>query len=206
MSISAVGMGIYFCVLFTKINYPPFTKLNNIFTTFVNQLLTIMNRRLQQFLDAENITQAQFAARIKAAPASVSHILAGRNKPGFEFIQNTIQAFPDLNIEWLINGKGRMYKQPSGQQDSNTLLFPEDDMVLPETPASDNRTDGLSSQGTENTRRESHIRVQDTTPLPDTGFSEAVRFHTQQPDPPVNQRKVRKIMVFYDDGTFQEFQ
>lgn len=172
-----------------------------------------MNRRLQQFLDAENITQAQFAARIKAAPASVSHILAGRNRPGFEFIQNTIQAFPDLNIEWLINGKGRMYKQTSGQQEGNetgkqdsTLLFPEDDMVLPETPASDYRTGSLSSQDAENTRRESHIRVQDTAPLPDTGFPEGIRYRPQQSDPPVNQRKVRKIMVFYDDGTFQEFQ
>ena len=75
--------------------------------------MTNMNRRLQQFLDAENITQAQFAARINVAPASISHIIAGRNKPGFDFMQNTMKAFPELNIEWLINGQGKMYRQPA---------------------------------------------------------------------------------------------
>ncbi|MBO8467494.1 MAG: helix-turn-helix transcriptional regulator, partial [Bacteroidetes bacterium] len=46
-----------------------------------------MNRRLQQFLNAENITQARFATMIHVTPASISHILDGRNRPGFDFIQ-----------------------------------------------------------------------------------------------------------------------
>ena len=45
-----------------------------------------MNIRLQQFLSAENLSQAQFADIIGVARASVSHIIAGRNKPGFDFI------------------------------------------------------------------------------------------------------------------------
>ena len=45
-----------------------------------------MNTRLQQFLSAENISQSQFADTIGVARASVSHILAGRNKPGFDFL------------------------------------------------------------------------------------------------------------------------
>ena len=68
-----------------------------------------MNKRLQQFLAAENISQAQFADTIGVARASISHILAGRNKPGFDFIESTARHFPDLNLEWLITGRGRMY-------------------------------------------------------------------------------------------------
>ena len=45
-----------------------------------------MNTRLKQFIAAENITQAQFADTINVVRASVSHILAGRNKPSYEFI------------------------------------------------------------------------------------------------------------------------
>ena len=50
-----------------------------------------MNNRLQRFLDAENITQSQLAERLGVAKASISHILAGRNKPGFDFIQSMAQ-------------------------------------------------------------------------------------------------------------------
>ena len=67
-----------------------------------------MNSRLQQFLNAENLTQAQFADSIDVARASISHILAGRNKPGFEFIESLAKHYPALNIEWFITGKGRM--------------------------------------------------------------------------------------------------
>ena len=69
-----------------------------------------MNKRLQQFLSAENITQSQFADRIGVTKASVSHILSGRNKPGFDFIENMAACYPNLNLDWLIGGKGRMYK------------------------------------------------------------------------------------------------
>lgn len=69
-----------------------------------------MNGRLQQFLLAENISQSQFAERIGVGRASVSHILAGRNKPGCEFLENLARSFPNLNLEWLLLGKGKMYK------------------------------------------------------------------------------------------------
>ena len=64
-----------------------------------------MNKRLQQFLNAENISQSQFADTVGVAKASVSHILAGRNKPGFEFIESVARHFPRLNLEWLICDK-----------------------------------------------------------------------------------------------------
>lgn len=70
----------------------------------------IMNKRLQQFLDAENITQSQLADSLGVARAGISHILAGRNKPGFDFIESLATKFPTLSLEWLITGKGRMYK------------------------------------------------------------------------------------------------
>ena len=85
-------------------------NVNNIFITFVNTNFTSMNDRLQQFLSAENLTQAQFADSINVAKASISHILAGRNKPGYEFIVNMMKAYPDLNIEWMLTGKGKMYR------------------------------------------------------------------------------------------------
>ena len=75
-----------------------------------------MNTRLQQFLAAENITRSQFADTINVARASVSHILAGRNKPGWDFITSMMKHYPNLNIEWLLSGTGKMYKTASDFQ------------------------------------------------------------------------------------------
>ena len=69
-----------------------------------------MNKRLLQFLSVENISQTQFADTIHVARASVSHILAGRNKPGYDFLESMLRHYPNLNPEWLLTGNGRMYK------------------------------------------------------------------------------------------------
>ena len=70
-----------------------------------------MNERLQQFLSSENITQSQLADTLGVARASISHILSGRNKPGFDFLESIASHYPGLSLEWLITGKGRMYRQ-----------------------------------------------------------------------------------------------
>ena len=84
-----------------------------------------MNKRLQQFLNAENISQSQFADTLNVARAGVSHILSGRNKPGFDFIESLILHYPDLNIEWLITGKGRMYNTPQPEKSPDSDGFAE---------------------------------------------------------------------------------
>ena len=80
-----------------------------------------MNKRLQQFLAAENITQARFAETIGVARAGVSHVLSGRNKPSFEFLDSMARNYPTLSLEWLISGRGQMYKD--GRQAETTQIL-----------------------------------------------------------------------------------
>ena len=159
-----------------------------------------MNYRLQQFLSAENITQAQFADMISVARASVSHIIAGRNKPGFDFIQNMSRHFPDVNLEWLINGKGKMYKD--GRSSAAETVQPADDQLF-STPQAPPQT--LSEP--------SPVPV---LPLPDLEpevpkapiVSTAKEKELDTPLPKVklqaSTRRISRIVVFYDDGTYQE--
>jgi len=76
---------------------------------FVAVKFTNMNRRLLQFLQAENITQTQLADTLSVARGGVSNILSGRNKPGYDFLESLILHYPQLNLEWLVSGKGKMY-------------------------------------------------------------------------------------------------
>ena len=119
-----------------------------------------MNERLLRFLEAENITQSQFADSIGVARASVSHIVSGRNKPGFDFIERTSSRYPALNIEWLITGKGRMYKSNDGEIfDSQTdiELFPEFDGTT--SPADHQAVSSQRTSSFPNARKISHITV-----------------------------------------------
>ncbi len=69
-----------------------------------------MDKRLQQFLAAENISQSALADALGVTRASITHILSGRNRPGFDFIEQMALHYPSLSLDWLITGKGRMYK------------------------------------------------------------------------------------------------
>ena len=155
-----------------------------------------MNTRLKQFLAAENISQSQFADTIKVVRASVSHVLSGRNKPGYDFIAAIMAAYPHLNIEWLMLGKGKMYKtnvqseenqsKSAGAINEIPLLFDYEDPSpaeeLPEIP---------------------QLRTF-TAPDPSTPTRNSINASDNPVQVAVKQRKATKIVIFFDDGTFQE--
>ena len=70
-----------------------------------------MKSRLQQFLEVEQLSPARLADVLGIQRSGLSHILSGRNKPGFDFIQKLLTRYPTLSAEWLITGKGKMYKE-----------------------------------------------------------------------------------------------
>ncbi len=70
----------------------------------------MINERLQKLMDQEKITAARLADILEVQPSAISHILSGRNKPSFDFLQKIALKFPRLNIDWLITGKGNMFK------------------------------------------------------------------------------------------------
>lgn len=73
-----------------------------------------MEDRLLKLLDTEQLSSSKFADVIGVQRSSVSHILTGRNKPSFDFLQKTLKAFPMLNADWLILGEGEMYEGDRG--------------------------------------------------------------------------------------------
>lgn len=133
-----------------------------------------MNNRLKQFLAAENISQAQFAETINVVRASVSHVLAGRNNPGYDFIKSIMDNYPTLNIEWLMLGKGKMYKDKVIQE---STLFALEEEIIPEAVP------------------EPVVKIESS---PETETID------NQPQSVVKQRNISKIIVFFDDGTYQE--
>lgn len=158
-----------------------------------------MRTRLQHLMDKEGISPTRFAEIVGVQRSSVSHILSGRNNPSLDFIQKILVAFPRLNSDWLITGKGDVYRQITNQTNNS------------DTPTTEKQTNDKSTQNLfsllkdeapakYNVPQKSGIDTYIQTPK-DT-----------QPDPDgaiISQElangSVEKIVIFYKDRTFREY-
>jgi transcriptional regulator with XRE-family HTH domain len=126
----------------------------------------------------EGLSATKFADEIGVQRSSVSHILSGRNNPGFEFIQKILSRYKSLNAEWLILGTGPMYKKAEQMnlfsQASSASHVQQNSMVQPPP-------EKLSSAETD----------KKSTPI-------------QEPEI-LASKSVDKILIFYSDKTFEEF-
>lgn len=62
--------------------------------------------RLNKILDYYDLSAASFADKIEVGRSSISHILSGRNKPSLDFVMKVVNNFPEVELYWLLNGKG----------------------------------------------------------------------------------------------------
>ena len=91
--------------------YPHFYFCKIFCLHLYRSIFTFMNNRLQQFLELENITPARLADTLGVQRSGLSHILSGRNKPGYEFLTKLLLKFPHINSE------------SSGEGNGNTLQY-----------------------------------------------------------------------------------
>jgi len=69
------------------------------------------SKRLQKVIDFYGESASSFAEKIGVQRSSISHILSGRNKPSLEFVLKILSSFPEVELYWLLNGKGQFPSQ-----------------------------------------------------------------------------------------------
>ena len=141
-----------------------------------------MKDRIIQFLSVNNLTSTKFADEIGVQRSSISHILSGRNKPSFDFIEKMLLAYPDINAQWLITGKGNMYiNQPSlfnqyeNKKTEETFTSPESNIQEP-------------------------IEYSTEKSISDQEKTEKINV-TQS----MNFNSIERVIVFYANGSFKEY-
>lgn len=78
-------------------------------------------KRLEKLFHYYGLSAAAFADKISVQRSSISHLLSGRNKPSLEFVLKIIKTFPEVNLYWLLNGKGTF---PSDETSPSSNLGP----------------------------------------------------------------------------------
>ena len=143
-----------------------------------------MKDRLLLFLNRENISATTLADEIGVQRSSISHILSGRNNPSYDFIQKLIKRYDSINTEWLLTGKGDMYKQErqvddkknEGEIDLTDEKNKEKDVSQPQLSFNSEALEQYSQSEKEN------------------AFRQVTKVN-----------KIEKIVYFYKNGTFKEY-
>jgi len=143
-----------------------------------------MKERLIEFLKAENKSSAQLAEEIGVQPSGISHILSGRNNPSLDFVLKMLETYHFISTDWLLFGKGNMYKDISMQN--------------------------LFTQNAGIKKKESEIQLEDRLKHTESDISELnkVDQNTASSDTisqVKNKSGVQRIVIFYDNKSFEEY-
>ena len=87
------------------------------------------SNRLQKIFKHYDLNASAFADKIDVGRASISHLLSGRNKPSLDFVMRVVKTFPEVELYWLLNGKGKFPKEdtkPDIAEKSTTASKHED--------------------------------------------------------------------------------
>lgn len=145
-----------------------------------------MKDRIKKIMDSEDLSAARFADRLEINRAVVSHILNGRNNPSLDVVTKILSEMNYINPDWLLQGIGSMYKDGySGKQEIDRSLFHTETINT-----------GEDTDETEYAEEKSLKNVEKASKSVDSEGASPVS---------VNDRKVRQIIVYYDDNTFETF-
>ena len=148
-----------------------------------------MKDRLTQFLQFEQLSPARFADILGVQRSGISHLLSGRNKPGFDLIEKMLVKFPDLSAEWLITGKGSICKE----RNVPTLLPENVNVISPPIGTAPPQAERLEAS-LDVAPEKQHITSEKQALLP-------LDLSGGKP----HDRAISKIVILYTDRSFGEY-
>ncbi|MGL5681791.1 MAG: helix-turn-helix domain-containing protein [Marinifilaceae bacterium] len=81
-----------------------------------------MQNRFKLILEEKNLTAKMAAEIIGINASAISHLLNGNRKPSFEVLEKIAQAFPELNMNWFIQGEGKAWSGAEPLDESEECL------------------------------------------------------------------------------------
>jgi transcriptional regulator with XRE-family HTH domain len=136
------------------------------------------SKRLQKVIEYYSESASSFAEKIGVQRSSISHILSGRNKPSLEFVLKVLSSFPEVELYWLMNGKGEFPKiESQNRQEPIASVSKKDDQNLFTDSKNENPVEPKNSDLLKNLNHKSS-----------------------------NGKIIERIVIFYSDGSFSNFE
>lgn len=81
-----------------------------------------LNKRIIEVMVRTEHSKSSFATALGVSLPLITHITTGRNKPGMDIVQKVLTHFEQISPDWLLLGKGEMYRQEAKQKDFTPLI------------------------------------------------------------------------------------
>ncbi|MDO9633531.1 MAG: helix-turn-helix transcriptional regulator [Paludibacter sp.] len=187
--------------------------------------------RIEKIMQVEGMSSGQFANEIGIQNSTLSHILNNRNNPSLDVMKKILNRFPNINSDWLILGLGPIFRQE--MQSQVPTLFGDDDELFSLSDTSSENELRNSSQNSDPNNQNTVRSTPEATYTRLSTKKSSVEQHDKhlgnqghvendlKPESNVNnqqeigelrktqiafvEKKVSKIILYYSDHTFQEF-
>lgn len=146
------------------------------------------SKRLQKILEHYHLSASAFADSIEVQRSSISHILSGRNKPSLDFVLKVIQTYTDVDLYWLLNGKGSFPPSKNEASQTTPVTPPKEVSQTVEQPKA--TADDLFSNASETT-------IPKTENTSENNVMNSVVASSS--------KRVERIVIFYADKTFDTY-
>lgn len=167
--------------------------------------------RIEMLMRCYELSPSQFANRTGIQKASVSHILSGRNKPSLEVMLKIYEAFPGVDIKWLMTGDGdepvaqaidsailhqaKEGAESSAVRNASTVAVGEDSLFLP----ADFAAGEMPAPKPVSAPRQPVV----VKTAPERQYKRNVTARQTAGQQPAPLRRIKEIRVFYTDGTYE---
>ena len=179
--------------------------------------------RIELIMKCYDLSPSQFADRTGIQRASVSHIISGRNKPSLEVMLKIYEAFPGMDMKWLMTGVGEaptrqatmeaatvavpdtLFAGQNAQMQAEPQLFgaPAEPVQQQVVEPVGRRIVVQQSVGESKPNRASVQQPQRERSVPDvrpkrTQAGRMAQMAAMQPD-----KKIKEVRIYYTDGTYE---
>jgi transcriptional regulator with XRE-family HTH domain len=150
--------------------------------------------RIREIIDFTGLSNKDFADSIDVAPAIISHILSGRNKPSLHIIQQITNVYTNVNLTYLLNGDGSLINSSSTPKQGLSAYDDGIRTVSAPTGAPLPKREPISPKpdiNKEEEKSKSHEKQELTNVYTNVNFK--------------TKREIERVIIFYSDKSMEEY-
>lgn len=160
--------------------------------------MDIVSERIRELISELGLSNKDFADAIEVSPAIISHVLSGRNKASLHLIQQITNVYTNVNLDYLLNGKGNLFAETEKRQeypDAKAPSSPFQDGVRRVAPPSSTPLAHKSPVEPKADAGTDHREEESTNVY--TNVNRAVKASGKQ---------IERVIIFYSDKSMEEYQ
>ena len=156
-----------------------------------------MKDRIFLLIETKELTFGKFADEIGVERSTISHIKSDRSKPSLDMAQKVLERYPEVSAEWLILGRGPMFRQTNDSQELD--LFSQIGLNDSKSDVNPDKVEPFQTTiSTENIKM--NLPIEESVNVVGKKEEQQRAFL----NPPKPERVVERVMIFYSDQTFEE--